>query len=221
VAAVSGLAIGFASPAERPETTRLVLTAVLPLLGTWVGAVLAYYFARENMRTATESTLRLAAQATKGAEGTPVWQVMIPMAQIHAYDLGADEDAGNVTLRELHRRMRSDKRQRIPILTASGAVRYVVHESTIAGFAASLSKDPGDEQQFTETMADLLQDDMSRKAIGALGFVGPDADVNDARVAMRSVELCNDVFVTTGGKKDDPVVGWLTNTDLAGSEGGR
>jgi hypothetical protein len=32
---------------------------------------------------------------------------------------------------------------------------------------------------------------------------------------MRSVDSCNDVFVTTGGKQDGPVVGWVTNTDLA------
>jgi hypothetical protein len=56
IVVASGLAIGFApSGAERTEATRLVFTSVLPLLGTWVGTVLAFYFARENLRTATES----------------------------------------------------------------------------------------------------------------------------------------------------------------------
>jgi hypothetical protein len=35
---------------------------------------------------------------------------------------------------------------------------------------------------------------------------------------MRSVKGSNDVFVTKNGKKEDPVIGWIINTDLAGAE---
>jgi hypothetical protein len=54
--------------------------------------------------------------------------------------------------------------------------------------------------------------------VEAIAFVGSGAVVADARAAMRSVEGCNDVFVTASGKKEDPVIGWLTNTDLASVE---
>jgi hypothetical protein len=32
---------------------------------------------------------------------------------------------------------------------------------------------------------------------------------------MRSIDNCNDVFVTPTGKRDERAIGWLTNTQLA------
>src|SRR5205807_7605252 len=90
IAVASGLAIVFATATSRAETTRLVFTAVLPLLGTWVGTVLAFYFARENLQDATESTLRL---TERGDPRTPVQQAMIPRAQTTAYELKHGEAA--------------------------------------------------------------------------------------------------------------------------------
>jgi hypothetical protein len=75
---------------NRAETSRLVFSSVLPLLGTWVGTVLAFYFARENLAAATESTLRLAGLETT----TPVTNVMIRESEFIAYDLGTGDKAG-------------------------------------------------------------------------------------------------------------------------------
>ena len=36
------------------EGAKLVLTGVLPLLGTWVGTILAYYFSKENFEAAAQ-----------------------------------------------------------------------------------------------------------------------------------------------------------------------
>jgi hypothetical protein len=211
IAVASGIAIGFATATDRAGTTRLVFTSTLPLLGTWVGTVLAFYFARENLQAATESTLRLTGRPKPS---TPVQEVMIPKAQIDSYDLKPGETADEVKLSDLNARMQSSKRRRIPILSDSGAVLYVVHDSTLASFADSVNKHPNDPT-FTEKIADLLKDDQFKKPVEAIGFVGPDAILAEARAAMRSIEQCNDVFVTRNGKKDDPMIGWLTNTDLA------
>ena len=37
------------------EGAQLVLTGILPLLGTWVGTILAYYFSKDNFETAAAS----------------------------------------------------------------------------------------------------------------------------------------------------------------------
>src|SRR5436309_10720062 len=79
---------------DRAETSRLVFSAVLPLLGTWVGTVLAFYFARENLEAATESTLALAGLET----ATPVTRVMIREADFVAYDLGTDDRVEDLQL---------------------------------------------------------------------------------------------------------------------------
>lgn len=212
VAVASAVALIFATEANRPEMARLVFASVLPLLGTWVGTVLAFYFARENLQAATESTARLVGRIQPR---TPVLEAMIPKARIISHDLAVGAGVQAVRLVELYDKMTASRVGRIPILDASGAVLYVVHKATIDSFASSLQT-PRDPAALTETMGVLLDNPDLKKLVEAIGFVGPTAVVEEARTAMRSVEGCNDVFVTTSGNKDGPVIGWLTNTDLAG-----
>src|SRR5712691_1865567 len=44
------------------EAAKYVFAAVLPLLGTWVGTVLAHYFQKENLAAATQSISDLASK---------------------------------------------------------------------------------------------------------------------------------------------------------------
>lgn len=213
ISVAAGLAIWLATSGERAETTRLVFSAVLPLFGTWVGTVLAFYFARENLQSATDNTLRLSGRLAPDA---PVDQTMIPKSRIQSHTLSPGEDVNALRLKVLFDQMKAAQRQRIPIFNAAGAVSYVVHMSTLTAFADSVTKAPGSDA-FTETMSDLLGNAQFKALVEAIGFVGPVAVIAEARAVMRSVPQCNDVFVTSNGGKDDPVLGWLTNTDLAGT----
>ena len=47
------------------ESSRLVFNALLPLLGTWVGTVLAYYFSRKNFEAASQSVERMVTLTTE------------------------------------------------------------------------------------------------------------------------------------------------------------
>ena len=49
-----------ATAGQESDTAKLLLSSILPLLGTWVGTVLAYYFAKENFESAARATGRLA-----------------------------------------------------------------------------------------------------------------------------------------------------------------
>jgi hypothetical protein len=66
-------------PTTNKDTTQYVFGAVLPLLGTWVGAVLAHYFQKENLAAATQSITDLASKVTgtDKLKSTPVKTVMI------------------------------------------------------------------------------------------------------------------------------------------------
>jgi hypothetical protein len=209
-AAISIVAIILAD--NRSDMARTVFTSVLPLFGTWVGTILAFYFARENLAAATDSTVRL---SRLNDPQTSVLQAMLPKAKITSYDLKPGEDKDTVALTDLLTRMRAAGVQRIPILNTGGGVEYVLHDSTINAYADSVKKDPNDPAVFTDKVSDLVGKDPYGKAIQAIGVVGTGAALADARAAMRAVDGCNDVFVTTNGKRTDPIVGWLTNTDLA------
>jgi hypothetical protein len=207
---ISVMAIALAG-STRAETSRLVFSAVLPLFGTWVGTVLAFYFARENLQAATESTLRLA-----GIEaGTPVSRVMIRDTDFTAYDLGANDSVEAIPLAAVRDKMRAlaPPARRLPIRIASGAVPYVIHDSTLTAYAESV-------QQTTETLdktfGDLLNAPTFKEFVEAVGYVPEKSTVSDARARMGTVKNCNDVFVTANGNRDERAVGWLTNTLLAG-----
>jgi hypothetical protein len=49
----------------------------------------------------------------------------------------------------------------------------------------------------------------------AIGFIAQDDTLAGAKRAMESKSRCQDVFVTTNGKSDSAVVGWITNIEIA------
>jgi hypothetical protein len=207
---ISTVAIAWAG-GDRAETSRLVFSAVLPLLGTWVGTVLAFYFARENFQAATESTLALAGIETS----TPVTRVMIRESDFVAYDLGTSEPVEEVPLSAVRDKMRAlaPPARRLPIRTPAGAVLCVIHDSTLTAYAESQSQTT---TTLDKTLGDLLGDPKFRELVEAIGFVSEKATVAEARTVMASVKNCNDVLVTSSGKRDERAIGWLTNTLLAG-----
>jgi hypothetical protein len=195
----------------RAETSRLVFSSVLPLLGTWVGTVLAFYFARENLAAATESTLRLSGIET----ATPVTSVMIREADFVAYDLGTGDTVDDVPLATLRDKMRAltPPSRRLPIRSASGVVLCVVHDSTLTAYAESQGETT---ETLTKTLGDLFKQRTFGALVKAIGFVSEKASVADARAKMGSIKDCNDVFVTPSGDPGERATGWLTNTLLAG-----
>jgi hypothetical protein len=210
VAAVSGLAIGFAN--DKASASRLVFTSVLPVLGTWVGTVLAFYFARENFEAAASSTLAL----TGREQQVKVVDVMIHEADFVVYDLAPGDKPEDVKLSAVRAQMTKidPPSRRLPIRDPARAVLYVIHDSTLSAFADKQKKTI--EQVADMTIGDLLNDPEYREIIEANGYVSRDATVAEARTVMASVAHCNDVFVTPSGKRDERAIGWLTNTLLAG-----
>jgi hypothetical protein len=197
---------------DKSDTTRFVFTSALPVLGTWVGTILAFYFARDNLQAATESTLRL----TSGlAPTTPVTAVMIGVNQINPKVTAADDAAAKaLKLKDLYKSMQDAGQSRIPILDSSGAALYVVHEPDIDKYAQSVPAKAAALAD-TETLDKLLADADLKKAVTAFTAVPSTASVGEAREQLRSNPDVKDVFVTAGGKATDQVLGWLTNSDLA------
>ena len=48
----------------------------------------------------------------------------------------------------------------------------------------------------------------------SFGFVPSTATLADAKREMERIEKCADVFVTQSGKKDEPVLGWITDNTI-------
>jgi hypothetical protein len=75
-------------PKEFGENTRTVFNALLPLLGTWVGTVLAYYFSRKNFESASQSVERMVTLTTEQKLAQLfVEKEMLHPSQIVAYQI--------------------------------------------------------------------------------------------------------------------------------------
>jgi hypothetical protein len=196
-----------------PEDSDQVFSAVVPLFGTWVGTVLAFYFARQNFESASRSMQGLVDRLSPEEQlrSTPVRDVMIKASEIVAIRLKPTETEADIPFASIEGAL-SPKVTRVPILNADGAVRYVLHQSLI--YKVKAAQAPG----ATPTLKDMLADDALRKLAEALAFVKTDASLADAKRAMDAVSGCQDVFVTQNGKREEPVLGWLDNARMAKSE---
>ncbi len=214
VSLLAGLAIvNTEEKDERVETTQMVLVAVLPLLGSWVGTVLAYYFSKENLEAATRSVSELSQQLTvrEILAAVLVKDKMIRKSNMFFKKLPAN----NLKLTELLDELELiDKGLRIPILTIEDHPSLMIHRSVIDKYLADQARKVQPLPNLdTLTVQNLLDDDPQLKILAetSFGVVRENATLAEAKDVMDNTPNCQDVFVTTSGTKTDAVIGWITD----------
>lgn len=134
----------------------------------------------------------------------PVEEKMLPLSRITVFKLTLPE--GKTKLADIDA-LCGPGITRIPVIDDDGVLRYLIHRSLLKEFMAARTGDP--------TLADLAQDaDKRALIVDAIAFVPLSATVGDAKAAMDATSKCQDVIVTHNGKRDEPVIGWLTNIEL-------
>ncbi len=203
---------------DTKEGPKLVLSAILPLVGAWLGTVLAYYFAKENFEAAANKTKELV-QLGQGLANSsdPVTKHMTALGEMVVYlpKLAATATPKDVKLADVTKSINESKYDRLPVLSAenvfvyilTGAAlnRHVVQKGlTLTGAHAGYTF----EDMFT---ADgTLKDRFTKLA----AFVKETATMGEAKAAMDSIKGCRDVFVTATGKANEPLKGWVTNNKM-------
>jgi CBS domain-containing protein len=141
--------------------------------------------------------------------GIPVEARMLSVDRIQAKTVA---DAPKVKLVTLSADMMSQRINRLPVLDAESRIKFVVHKSVIDGFIVALIT--SGRLNDTVTLDDLLREPAHENLISAVVFVPPETSMADARLTMVAKKNCQDVFITPGGRPDEPILGWLTNTDF-------
>ncbi|APR87677.1 hypothetical protein A7982_13026 [Minicystis rosea] len=214
-------AIGIAAVAlagDRGEAARYVFASVVPLFGSWIGTVLAYYFAKDNLAAATSSVATLARGALDFGRlrSVAVKDRMLdrsrivtlpdamakPLAKLDAVPLEAIIDF--LAARGVNR---------VPIFDDTGAIRHLIHLSSIDRFVREQALAGVDVASLT--FKDLVSDP-KLAALFAESFdvVAPTATLAEAKAKMDAKSLCEDVFVTRSGDRGAPVIGWITDNVL-------
>jgi hypothetical protein len=211
-------ALGITIVCTKAEGAQTVMNAVLPLFGSWVGTILAYYFSKENLAAATDSVARMARQLTpqEKLQQTPARDKMIPKDKIHFESVTAATPAAQIKLMDvLSRLVAANKGWRIPFFNGDGVPLYVIHRSLIDKFLTDNAISAAPLDPATLTIQDLLNNpEMKGKADRSFSTVREDATLADAKAAMEARGDCQDVFLTKGGQDNEAVIGWITNVIL-------
>lgn len=193
-----------------------VLGVILPVLGTWVGTIMAFYFAKENFEAAAKSTLDLAELALdRKLRSVPVTSAWIEAAKASLLRLAKDEDPAALTLGRIRKAMDDAGRQRIPVVRADDSVVYVVHKSALDAMFGALVTSGTAAADASATPLSKVKDELRRVVSDSFVFVARTATLADAKAAMDAKPKCQDVFVTATGDSKEPLLGWITNNEIA------
>jgi hypothetical protein len=201
---------------DRSDAAKLVFGSLLPLLGTWVGTVLAFYFAKANFESAAKNTKDLLG-ITERLRSTLVESVMLKMTDpsVIKKTLVPPEKPESLKIAELVKIMRDNRRNRLPVLNSDSSPLFVIHLSTLTDFISTQALTPGAKPVTDLTISDLQTlDPQLYQQILAWTCVKLGATLAEAKLAMETTPNCSDVFVTTSGRPSDPVVGWITNVEI-------
>lgn len=189
-----------------------LMTITVPVLAAWVGAILAFYFAKENFEAANKSVQDMANRLSSSEKlgGISAREAMVPRNSISDLKLASGETPASISLEQKIIAKLQGKITRVPVFNQDDAIFCVVHESTAHKYLYQVR-----QANPNPTLDDLLKDAMLGPAAIALAFVPEAASLADAQEAMKQVAGCQDVFVTKNGRREEPVLGWVTNADIA------
>ena len=226
---LAAIMIGAAALSTNPallEVVRSTYSSLLPMFGTWVGTVLAFYFSRENFEAANRGTLDLVKAVGQRLGSIRVSEKMLGVSQVVKLKLAANQAMSSVAIADIERLFASEvagkKISRLLVLNVDGACVAVIHRSLYMEALASALRSAAPLNPQTDAIQKLLSigypspppvtyEDFFRSTIA---FVGRDRSLADAKVAMEAIPGCQDVVVTATGAKGEPMQGWLSNVDI-------
>jgi hypothetical protein len=158
------------------------------------------------------------ARADKLEDKNPVKDKMIPLNLIKTYVIPGDKTFKDIPLIELYDLLQGTI-TRLPVLDDKNVVRFIIHQSMLYKYMADqgLAKDGKAPPSVSSlTFEDFLNDPKMKELISeSMAFINPNATLAEAKEKMESIKNSQDVFITENGKSTEPILGWLTNVDIA------
>lgn len=195
------------------DNIKELVTIILPVLGAWVGTVIAHHFGKQNFDTVNQSLQNVVKKITNEDVFLSITteEAMIPLKDIAFLDF-TDE----VKERAIKKIIDDDKftnYNRIAFFDSGFIFRYLIHKSTFTLFLVnkSSSENPTDKIKFNEFLNDS---DEIKKLTNAVGFISRKSNLLEAKQKMDAINECMDVFVTENGLPTEPVVGLITNNEI-------
>ncbi len=193
------------------ERSQLIFNSVLPLFGTWVGTVMAFFFSRENFESASRSVERLTRQITsqeKILKSTPVTDAMVPRSQMMVA-----VDPTNTKLLETLKLLEGRGYRYLPVLNGDDSLLALLHTVGVIEYLYRIKEGIPPEEREALTIQNMLDEHPEFKK--SYSTVKESGTLADAQEAMNKIAESRVVFVTAGGTDREPVRGMLTSIDIA------
>ena len=197
---------------DRGDTAKDILTMVLPVIATWIGTVIAFYFGRENFEAANAQVSKLVMQMPGVAAVTnTIASIMRTLAKTKHVK---DSNAGKLTIDAINQNF-GGAVSRLLVVNDDNHPTYIIHQSRLDNFI----KEGGN---VSDTLAAFIADRKTKKSINfgdGAGFVtvAKDATIDEAKRDMEAINGCQDIIITDKGGAKEPVLGWVSNTRLSRS----
>jgi hypothetical protein len=209
------IAVGTVAIYNRPaENSITIFNMILPMVATWVGTILAFYFGRENFEAASKQVQNMANKISKeSAGGMLVSAIMKPFDDMVFFQTGKGKSEADITIEDLQIKLATkEKANRIPIVDENKVLKYMIHDSSLDKYLASGKKKTDNLNHFIE----WWRKEYSVEFIINKAFiiVPEKTNLNDANEKMEQLPYCRDVFITRGGTSQEPVIGWIPNVTL-------
>jgi hypothetical protein len=204
-----------------PSSAKDIFATVLPVLASWVGTILAFYFGRENFESASKQSRETNQQLQQMVDRlspeerakAPVAKVMRALVQVATVQIPQGKGEQDITLKDLRDKF-TDTISRLPIVDADDKPKYMIHDSSVDKYLAEKGKDKD-----TTPLKTFLDDEKQKGNEYGLdkGFVvvAEAALLAEAKRKMEEAKVCQDIFVTKGGTPDEPLTGWISNVRMA------
>jgi hypothetical protein len=199
---------------KNGDSATLVFNNVLPLFGTWIGTVLAYYFSRSNFATAASAYNQMAKPDAALAD-TPVTTAMIDKAKIVGIvSLAAGQSEATINFQTGLLAKLQPPVTRIPVVDANGAMKYILHENTLNKFVTKNIAVAGFNLA-AATLQTVINDPEFKKLATTFAIAAATASLADVKQKMDETPNCEDIFVTKTGQPSEEVIGWITDVTLS------
>lgn len=175
-----------------------LFSLLAPLISTWIGTLLAFYFGKANFEAATKTYNEVINKLTPDVLGTIlVKQVMIDKFTMVSIDV-TNPMITAFDLKALRDFLDSINKSRLPV-TEAGKIKCIIHKSTIS-----------DELLKAAPATTLAAFITANPTVIQFDTINEDKKVEDARKLMNEKNY-KDLFVTDA---HNAIVGWLTDTQI-------
>lgn len=188
--------------------------SLLPLWGTWIGTVLAFYFGKSNFEAASQSYQKVINSLTTDEKiaKLKVKDVMVPVKKLERLDFDTEKDNLISKILEYEN---FKQYNRFAVFSKGDILKCIIHRSTFHEFIVlKYNEYKTADKVDALTLKDILESTdykIKNSLTRGFGLVAIDASLYDAKKVMDSIAECLDVFITQTGSASEPVLGLVTN----------